>query len=186
MDKPIETSLADGLETLQILSFVLDGDWFGVEISGIQEVLEYRNVTQVPRTPEFMLGVINLRGKVIPVVDLRRHFGMKVQEPTVDTCIVIINVDIDGENTPLGVLADRVQEVVEILMADINPPPRIGNRIKGAFIYGLARHDDHFIILLRLSRVFSSDELSQVLDGTPDTDAETDSDEVETENGQHA
>lgn len=166
-----QASGPDSVSSLQVLSFVLDGEWFGVEISGIQEVLEYRTVTQVPRTPEFMLGVINLRGKVIPVVDLRQYFGMKMSEPTVDSCIVIIHVEIDGESTPLGILADRVQEVVEISTADINPPPRIGNRISSAFIYGMARLDEHFIILLRLSRVFAAEELQQVLDKTPDSTA---------------
>lgn len=154
------------VSSMQVLSFVLDGDWFGVEISGIQEVLEYRQVAKVPRTPDFMLGVINLRGKVIPVVDLRRHFQMKLAEPTVDSCIIIVHVEIDGEETPLGIMADRVQEVVEIAVEDINPPPRIGNRINGAFIYGMARHEEQFIILLRLSRVFSADELHKVLEQT--------------------
>lgn len=163
-----ETASAVVYTPMQILSFVLDGDCFGVEISGIQEVLEYTSVTPVPRTPEFMLGVINLRGKVIPVVDLRRHFGMTVHEASVDTCIVIINVEIDGENTPLGVLADRVKEVVEISAADISPPPRIGNRINSAFIHGMARYENEFIILLNLSRVFSSEELQQVIERTPD------------------
>lgn len=161
----------DGIQSvdaIQVLSFILDNEWFGVEISGIQEVLEYRKVTSVPRTPDFMLGVINLRGKVIPVVDLRVHFDMSVPEPTVDSCIVIINVDIDGEDTALGILADRVQEVVEIRTEDISPPPRIGNRVDSQYIYGMAKCDEHFIILLRLSRIFSADELQQVIDRMPD------------------
>ncbi|WP_288365354.1 chemotaxis protein CheW [uncultured Marinobacter sp.] len=153
-------------EHRQVLSFVLDDEWFGVEISGIQEVLEYRRITQVPRTPDFMLGVINLRGKVIPVVDLRQHFRMQVTEPTIDTCIVIVNVEVDGEDTPLGILTDRVQEVVELDGADISPAPRIGNRIDSQFIEGMARYDDHFIILLRLSEIFSSDELQSVISGS--------------------
>ncbi|MDF2178241.1 chemotaxis protein CheW [Aliiglaciecola sp. CAU 1673] len=154
------------LQSIQILSFVLDGDWFGVEIGGIQEVLEYRTVTKVPRTPAFMLGVINLRGKVIPVVDLRRHFEMKTPEPTVDSCIIIIHVEIDGESTALGILADRVKEVLEIDMSNISPPPKIGSRVNSNFIYGMARHDDNFIILLRLARVFSSEELQRVMEQT--------------------
>ncbi|WP_010321863.1 chemotaxis protein CheW [Marinobacterium stanieri] len=162
MDDQTELAPMDAIQSLQILSFVLDEEWFGVEISGIQEVLEYRNVTQVPRTPDFMLGVINLRGRVIPVVDLRRQFEMHLSAPTVDTCIVIIHVEVDGENTPLGILADRVHEVVEIDTADIKPPPRIGNRIKTAFISGIVRHDEHFIILLRLSKVFAPEELDLV------------------------
>ncbi|WP_404416155.1 chemotaxis protein CheW [Marinospirillum sp.] len=151
-------------DQLQVLTFQLGNEGFGVEISGIQEVLEYRKATRVPRTPEFMLGVINLRGKVIPVVDLRPHFGLQVKEPTVDTCIIIIHVIIEGENTPLGILADRVQQVVDIPAEQISPPPKIGNKINAAYIYGMARIDEDFIILLRLSRVFSSDELQKVMD----------------------
>ncbi|QSR34615.1 chemotaxis protein CheW [Marinobacterium iners] len=147
----------------QILSFMLDGDSFGVEISGIQEVLEYRDVTRVPRTPDYMLGVLNLRGRVIPVVDLRRLFGMQIAPVSVETCIVIIDVELDGKRTPLGVLADRVNEVVELDPALISPPPRLGARIKSSFIDGLARHEDDFIILLRLALIFSRDELETVL-----------------------
>ncbi|MFP4278533.1 MAG: chemotaxis protein CheW [Halochromatium sp.] len=159
---------ADSLETLKVLTFKLDEEGFGVEISGIQEVLEYRKATRVPRTPDFMLGVINLRGKVIPVVDLRKHFELTVSAPTVETCIIIIHVMIEGENTPLGILADRVQEVVEIPAEAISPPPRIGNKINSAYIYGMARIEDDFIILLRLSRVFSSEELQKVMDQAQD------------------
>lgn len=154
----------------QVLSFVLDGEWFGVDISGIQEVLEYRQVTHVPRTPAFMLGVINLRGKVIPVVDLRRQFGMQVAEPTVDTCIVILSVVIDGENTPLGVLADRVHEVVELSESEINPPPRLGSRVRSEFISGMARQEESFIILLDLERIFSSEELQRVVQESEHTE----------------
>lgn len=160
------------LETLKVLTFKLDEEGFGVEISGIQEVLEYRKATRVPRTPEFMLGVINLRGKVIPVVDLRQHFDLKACAPTVDTCIIIIHVMIEGENTPLGILADRVQEVVEIPAEAISPAPRIGNKINAAYIYGMARIEEDFIILLRLSKVFSSDELQKVVEQALDTQDE--------------
>lgn len=163
-----EQSKAAKVDSIQVLSFVLDREWFGVEISSIQEVLEYQRVTPVPRTPEFMLGVINLRGKVIPVVDLREHFAMAVAETTVDTCIVIVHVDIDGEKTALGILADRVQEVVEIRTDDISAPPKIGNRVDSQYIYGMARLDEQFVILLRLSRIFSADEMQQVIGTVPE------------------
>lgn len=147
---------------MQVLSFMLDNQWFGVEISGIQEVLEFRQITKVPRTPEFMLGVINLRGKMIPVVNLGKYFDMPTKSPTPDTCIIIIHVDIDDELTPLGIMADEVKEVVDIATKDISPSPRIGNRINSAFIHGMAKHDDVFLILLKLSRIFSAEELSKV------------------------
>ncbi|MFM2482516.1 chemotaxis protein CheW [Celerinatantimonas sp. YJH-8] len=151
-------------EKLQILSFVLDGDSFGTEISCIQEVLEYHKVTAVPRTPDYMLGVINLRGQVVPVVDLRHIFHMEVTEPTIDSCIIIVKIIIEGEETALGVLADRVKEVVEFNLDEVNPPPRIGNRVNSYFIQGMVQHDDEFIILLQLERVFSSEQLQDVLE----------------------
>lgn len=151
-------------QQIQVLTFMLDNEWFGVEIRDIQEVIEYRPVTPVPRTPDFMLGVINLRGKVFPVVDLRRHFEMQCAEPNVDSCIIILQVAIEGETTPLGVLADRVQEVVEIERTEISAPPRIGNRIDSAAIEGIARREEQFIVLLNLSRVFESEALQRVLE----------------------
>ncbi|MFW6346310.1 MAG: chemotaxis protein CheW [Halomonas sp.] len=158
------TAAATLPERIQVLTFMLDGEWFGVEIHNIQEVIEYRAVTPVPRTPDFMLGVINLRGKVFPVVDLRRHFDMQCREPSVDSCIIILQVEIDGEATPLGVLADRVQEVVEIEREAISPPPRIGNRVNSACIDGIARREEQFVVLLNLSRVFAAEAFHRVLE----------------------
>lgn len=159
-------------ERLQILSFVLDGESFGAQIGCIQEVLEYRKVTSVPRTPEFMLGVINLRGQVVPVVDLRRVFDMEVIEPTIDSCIIIVNIPIEGEDTFLGILADRVKEVVEINTTEIKSPPRIGNRLDSQFIHGMVQHEDELIILLHLTKIFSSEQLHDVLDPSSGIDAE--------------
>lgn len=153
-------------ERLQILSFVLDGDSFGTEISCIQEVLEYRKVTSVPRTPEYMLGVINLRGQVVPVVDLRQIFAMKVTEPTVDSCIIIVKIPIEGEETALGILADRVKEVVEFNFDELSAPPRIGNRVDSHFIAGMLQHDEEFLIMLNLTRVFSANQLHNMLGST--------------------
>ncbi|CAG9000372.1 MAG: Chemotaxis protein CheW [Candidatus Celerinatantimonas neptuna] len=164
-------------ERLQILSFVLDDESFGAQIGCIQEVLEYRKVTSVPRTPEFMLGVINLRGQVVPVVDLRQVFDMEVIEPTIDSCIIIVKIPIEGEETSLGILADRVKEVVELNTGEIKPPPRIGNRLDSHFIQGMVQHEDELIILLHLTKVFSSEQLQKVLDPSADVD---DSDEKET------
>jgi len=162
------------LDRLQILSFVLDGDFFGMEISNIQEVLEYHKITSVPRTPDYMLGVINLRGQVVPVVDLRQYFGMTASEPTVDSCIIIVELEIEGEKTALGLLADQVREVLELNADDVNPPPRLGNKIDNRFIYGVARHDDQFIILLKLHRIFSDAELMEVAEVLESGDPEPD------------
>lgn len=151
-------------DALQVLTFVLDQDRFATSIHLIQEVLEYRKVTKVPRTPDFMLGVINPRGQVVPVVDLRHHFDMATPEPTVDTCIIIVEVEVDGEATALGIVADRVLEVVEFGADAVRPPPRIGNRIDSRYIHGMATQDEHFVILLNLAKVFATDELLAVLE----------------------
>ncbi|EXJ12239.1 chemotaxis protein CheW [Nitrincola nitratireducens] len=156
----------DKIEKIQILSFVLDQERFGVEISNIQEVLEYRSVTPVPRTPTYMLGVINLRGQVVPVIDLRSYFNMQLAAPTVNSCIIIVDVKIEGEETSIGLLADSVQEVVELNVDDISPPPKIGSRIRSEFIYGMVKHDEYFIILLRVSRIFSQEDLTDIQDVT--------------------
>jgi len=152
------------LERMQILSFILDEDCFGAEISAIQEVIEYRRVTSVPRTPDFMLGVINLRGQVIPVVDLRSYFGLNLREITVDSCIIIIEVMLEGEPCAVGLLADQVKEVVEFGVDEIKPAPKLGNKINARFIYGVAQHEEDLVILLWLSRIFSSDELQDVIE----------------------
>ncbi|MFD2112106.1 chemotaxis protein CheW [Thiorhodococcus fuscus] len=166
-----EAQPAHGLDqgSLQILTFMLDGEIYGTDIAQIQEVLEYRRVTPVPRTPDFMLGVINLRGNVVPVVDLRRQFEMQLTEPTVDTCIVIVDVMVDGEMTALGILADAVKEVIELGADMIKPPPRIGSRIDTRFISGMGKQDEEFIVILNLARVFSKEELGDLVDSARET-----------------
>lgn len=149
-------------ENGQYLTFTLDGEVFALEIGKVREVLEYTTVTRVPRTPEFMRGVINLRGNVVPVVDLRRKFGMGATEDTVDTCSVITEVEIDGETTLLGALADSVQEVVDFEADQIEPPPRMGTRLDTAFIRGMGRREEEFVIILDIDRVFSAGELTCV------------------------
>jgi purine-binding chemotaxis protein CheW len=161
-------------EPVQLLTFLLDGEVYGTDIAQIQEVLEYRRVTPVPRTPDFMLGVINLRGNVVPVVDLRCQFDMRQSETTVDTCIVIVDVNIDGEKTPMGILADAVKEVIELGPAEISAPPRIGSRIDTRFISGMGKHAEEFIVILNLPEIFSSEQIEAVIhsvqagDGTAD------------------
>lgn len=176
MTNTAQASADPSLDALQVLTFVLDDDCFGTSIHLIQEVLEYRDVTKVPRTPDFMLGVINLRGQVVPVVDLRTHFAMTAREPTVDTCIIIVDVEVDGESTGLGIVADRVLEVVEFEAGAVRPPPRIGNRIDSRYIQGMVARDDRFVILLNLAKVFAADELLQVLESAEAAPADTPAD----------
>ena len=150
------------MEMTQYLTFKLDEEVFALDISKVREVLDFTTVTKVPRTPEFMRGVINLRGSVVPVVDLRLKFGMTKTEKTVNTCIIIVEVAVDEETTILGVLADSVQEVMDLGPEHIEPAPKIGTRLNTAFIKGMGKRDNRFIILLDIDKIFSTDELALV------------------------
>lgn len=151
-------------ETTQYLTFRLDEEVFALDIAQVREVLDYTNITRVPRTPEFMRGVINLRGSVVPVVDMRLKFGMTKTEQTVNTCIIIAEISIDGDTTVLGALADSVQEVIELSAEQIEPAPRIGTRLRTEFIRGMGKREEEFVIILDIDRIFSADELSLVQD----------------------
>ena len=147
------------VETTQYLTFKLGDEVFALDITRVREVQDFTTVTRVPRTPEFMRGVINLRGSVVPVVDLRLKFGMSKTENGVNTCVIITEVTVDGDTTVLGALADSVQEVLDLEPGSIAPAPRIGTKLRTDFIKGMGRRDDRFIILLDIDKVFSSDEL---------------------------
>lgn len=153
-------SVATITETGQYLSFKLEEEVFALDISKVREVLDFTKVTKVPQTPDFMLGVINLRGSVVPVVDMRLKFGLSKTERTLNTCIIIVEIELDGETTVLGALADSVQEVLELDPDHIEPPPRIGTRLKTTFIKGMGKRDDKFLILLDIDKVFSAEELA--------------------------
>ena len=146
-------------ETRTYLTFTLDEEDFAVDVSNVREVLDFTNVTKVPRTPDFMKGVINLRGSVVPVVDMRLKFGLEEADATVDTCIIVVEVDMEGEATIIGALADSVKEVFELDPNSIEPPPRIGTRLETEFISGMGKYNDDFIIILDINEVFSADEL---------------------------
>ena len=149
-------------ETTQFLTFRLDEEIFALDITKVREVLDYTIVTKVPRTPDFMRGVINLRGSVVPVVDLRLKFGMSATESGVNTCIIITEVQVDNETIVLGALADAVQEVLDLDAGSIAAPPRIGTKLRTEFIKGMGKQNDRFIIILDIDKVFSTDELTSV------------------------
>jgi len=144
----------------QSLTFTLGRELFALDIASVREVLELVNITRVPRTPEYIRGVINLRGRAVPVVDLKLKFGMGATERTVNTCIIIVEVCLDGEDTVLGALADSVQEVYEMETSQIEPPPRMGTPIRSDFIRGMGKTGEQFIIILDINKVFTSMELA--------------------------
>jgi purine-binding chemotaxis protein CheW len=149
-------------ETTQYLTYKLGDEVFALDISKVREVLDYTPITKVPRTPGFLRGVINLRGSVVPVVDLRLKLGMTKTEKTVNTCIIITEVTVDGETTVLGALADSVQEVIDLEPGHIEPAPKIGTKLKTDFINGMGKQNDRFIIILDIDRVFSAEEIALV------------------------
>jgi purine-binding chemotaxis protein CheW len=160
-------SVAGITETTQYLTFKLEDEVFAVDISKVREVLDFTTIAKVPRTPEFMRGVINLRGSVVPVVDMRLKFGMSRTEKTVNTCIIIVEVAVDNETTILGALADSVQEVMDLEPDHIEPAPKIGTRLNTEFIKGMGKHNDQFIIILDIDKVFTTNELAAVQGETP-------------------
>jgi len=167
-------------ETTQYLTFKLGDEVFALDISKVREVLDFTTVTKVPRTPDFMRGVINLRGSVVPVVDMRLKFGMSTTEQSVNTCIIIAEITLDDETTVLGALADSVQEVFDLEPDQIEPAPKIGTRLNTEFIKGMGKRDEQFIIILDINKVFSSDELAMVQETgsyTPSEETTTPADE---------
>ncbi|MEO5346069.1 MAG: chemotaxis protein CheW [Magnetococcus sp. YQC-9] len=148
------------METSQFLSFHLDPEIFAIDISRIKEVLEFTSLTKIPQTPDFMCGVINLRGSVVPVVDLRLKFGMSKIVTTVNTCIIIIDVTHDDDNTVIGALVNSVKEVMEIDPNQIEPAPKLGIGIRNDFIRGVGKQGNQFVILLDTDKIFSETELA--------------------------
>ncbi len=155
-------SVTEITDTRQYLTFKLADEVFAIDVSKVREVLDFTTITKIPRTPDFMSGVINLRGNVVPVVDLRLCFEMSRTEKTVNTCIVVMEMLIEGESTVIGALADSVEEVIDLEPEQIQPAPRMGTQIRTDFIKGMGRRDAQFIMILDIDRVFSAEELSAV------------------------
>lgn len=162
-------------EVLQYLTFQLAGEGYAIGILTIKEILEYASLTQVPLMPAFIRGVMNLRGAVVPVIDLAVRFGRPPTTIGRRTCVVII--EIMNEELPqyLGILVDAVHEVLAIRSADIEPPPQFGSRIRVDFISGMAKVDGRFVVLLDVEKVLSVDEmaaLSAMADATENSSGE--------------
>jgi len=154
--------MAEELQTTQYLTFTLAEEVFAVDVDRVREILEITNITKVPQVPDFMRGVINLRGCVVPVLDLRLKFGMAETAQTVNTCIIVVEVEMDGEKIVLGALADSVQEVIEMERSQIEAAPHIGTHLKTDFLKGMGKHDNRFVMILDIDKVFSGNELVAV------------------------
>jgi purine-binding chemotaxis protein CheW len=143
----------------QFLTFILGGELFAMDILSIKEIIEYADLTAVPMMPEYVRGVINLRGSVVPVIDLCVRFGKPATPVTKRTCIVIVEIRTEAERHIMGVVVDAVNAVLDIPRADIEPAPTYGTRIRADFIQGLAKVNGNFVILLDVNHVLATDEI---------------------------
>jgi purine-binding chemotaxis protein CheW len=143
-------------ETAQYITFKLGSELFAINVAQVREVLELPLITKVPTAPDYMRGVVNVRGKAIPVVDLRLKFGLASTADTINSRIVVLELEMDGETTVVGGIADSVHEVIELEPDQINPPPRIAMRWRTELIQGMGKRGDDFIIILDINQVFAS------------------------------
>ncbi len=149
----------------QFLTFKISQETYAVEVAGVQRVLEYQPIMKVPGAPPYMRGVINVMGSVVPVIDMKQKFGMGETERTIDTCIVVLELDLDSERTLIGALADSVDEVIELGADSIEPAPRIGTSINRRYIRGIGKREDRFLMVLDFSEIFHGEELATLADG---------------------
>ncbi len=162
MQKQRDTSLAAQEQAGQYLTFLIGDESFAVSILDVKEIIEITNVTHVPLTPDFIYGVINLRGNVVPVIDLSARLKNRRAEISKRSCIVLVAVETSEAFQLIGMLVDEVREILEIPVTNIQPAPDFGADIRTDFIQAMARVDDVFIILLAVNRVLSLEELSQL------------------------
>jgi purine-binding chemotaxis protein CheW len=163
MSKSIAAAAAVAVtEPAQYLTFMLAREQFAIGILAIKEIIEYQGVTEVPMMPPCVRGVINLRGAVVPVVDLPARFGRPSSEATKRTCVVIVETQSDGERQVMGLVVDAVNEVLDIAAADIEPPPAFGAHIRSDFLQGVGKVRGKFVLLLDVERALDIREMSGV------------------------
>lgn len=157
MEEELQNNISDEVSTY--LTFKLGKELFAVNVTKVLTILEMKPITKVPNSPEHMRGVINLRGQVLPVIDMRIIFGMEATEFTQNTCIIVLNINIDNDDTQLGILVDAVDQVIEVSENEIEESPTIGTKYKTEFIQGMYKLEDGFIMLLNIDLIFNADEI---------------------------
>ena len=155
----------------QYLTFALSGEMFAVGILNVKEIIEYGSLTEIPMMPSFIRGVINLRGSVVPVIDLAARFGGKSAEAGKRTCIVIVEVNDEEARHDIGIMVDAVSEVLDIPGSEIEPPPTFGARIRADFIFGMGKVAGKFVIILNINKVLSIEEIAELTSSGPETSA---------------
>ncbi len=159
-------------ETKSFLSFRLAEEHFTIPVMKIMEILEVPKITKVPQSPNFLVGVINLRGAVLPVIDTRIKFGLSHIEYTVNTCVLVLSVEVNDEPIVVGALVDSVSEVFELNMANIKPTPTIATKYKSDYVQGMIQEDDRFMMVLNIDKVFSSLDLESIAESKDHSVAE--------------
>lgn len=150
------------VHTNQYVTFQLGDETYAFDVANTREVVDFTNITPIPNTPSWVRGVFNLRGSIIPVLDIKQKFGIGATQQTPDTCILIVELVLGKDEYVLGILADSVREVFEMERSRIEPPPKFGANIATHYIRGIGRHQEQFFVILDVEKVFSTQELGAV------------------------
>ncbi|MDA3852091.1 MAG: chemotaxis protein CheW [Spirochaetaceae bacterium] len=150
------------IQTKQFLTFNVKDEVFALKVEGVQEVLEMPRITRVPRMPAFLRGIINLRGSVVPVIDLSEKMGLGSVVQSIDTSVVVVEMDLDHEKVVLGLLCDAVDEVINLYPQDIEPPPQVGHSVDNSYINGMGKVGDNFVIILNIAKVIDDGSLEKL------------------------
>ncbi len=159
MAHPTDSKSIKSGKTEKFLTFNLGGEQYGLEILKVREIIGIMDITRVPRTPEFVRGVINLRGKVIPVIDLRNKFGLPAVQDTEQTCIIVVDLSFENNSLLMGIIVDSVSEVLDIDVDDIEDTPMFGTSVSTDFIKGIAKTRGGVKILLNIEEVLTTAEI---------------------------
>jgi len=146
-------------KNVQLLTFTLANEVYAIDVISAREVLDFAHITPIPKTPPWIRGVLNLRGNVVPVLDMKHKLGMGPTEQTRDVCVLILEIDLEGEKTQVGVLADSVREVIEIDTSQIGPPPNFGGRVSTEYVLGVGRRNEKLFVLLDVAKIFVTSEI---------------------------
>jgi purine-binding chemotaxis protein CheW len=144
------------------LMFSMENEKYAFDIFSVLEVINFQPLTKVPLSPDFLEGILNLRGKPLPVVDLRKKLGFYPKETTLDTSIIVVELEINKERSEIGIIVDEVNEVIEINREDISPPPTVGMKLNSKYITGIAKFKEQFVILIDIKQIFSEEELDEI------------------------
>lgn len=160
----MQTPVRSLQEAQQVLTFHIGGDTYAIDILRVREIVEYQTVTRVPTAPVWIRGVVNLRGNVVPALDLAVKLGLPGAPVGRRTCIVLVEVELQGEETVLGIIADAVDQVVDLTPDDVEPPPSFGARVHSDYLLGMAKLGARLALLLDIDRILTSDEMLRVED----------------------